>query len=197
MEPEPEPVKVYSSYTEAQKRATKKYREQNKEKVNAQRKKYYDDRKAKDPNFLSYKREKAKEYYIKKKGSKSDEEGCEEVKEETKEEEVQPVIVEDTSTEETITPPVEKVEKVKTPRAPRKPRLKKEETIRENIKPEDLEEIKAELLKSFGYIVDESLVIIHNEPVEIREDTIEEHMENKSKDKEPKTPRAIKKSKRT
>ena len=62
MEPETETVKVYSSYTEAQKRATKKYRELNKEKVNAQRKKYYDDRKAKDPNFLSYKREKAKEY---------------------------------------------------------------------------------------------------------------------------------------
>jgi hypothetical protein len=190
MEPETEPVKVYSSYTEAQKRATKKYREQNKEKVNAQRKKYYDDRKAKDPNFLSYKREKAKEYYIKKKG-------CEEVKEETKEEEIQPVLVEDTTTEETITPPVEKVEKVKTPRAPRKPKLKKEEPIRENIKPEDLEEIKAEFLKSLEPIIDESLVIIHNEPIEIREDTIEEHFENKSKAKEPETPKNRKKSKRT
>jgi len=197
MEPETEPVKVYSSYTEAQKRATKKYREQNKEKVNAQRKKYYDDRKLKDPNFLSYKREKAKEYYIKKKGSKSEDEGCEEVKEETKEEEIQPVIVEDTTTEETITPPVEKVEKVKTPRAPRKPRLKKEEPIRENIKPEDLEEIKAELQKSFEPVIDESLVIIHNEPIEIREDTIEEHFENKSKAKEPETPKNRKKSKRT
>ena len=195
MEPESETVKVYSSYTEAQKRATKKYREQNKEKVNAQRKKYYDDRKAKDPNFLSYKREKAKEYYIKKKGNKSEDEGCEEVKEETKEEEIQPVIVEDTTTEETITPPVEKVEKVKTPRAPRKPRLKKEEAIKENIKPEDLEELKSVLIKSLE-IVDESLVIVHNEPVEIREDTIEEHFESKSKAKEPKTPRASKKSKK-
>lgn len=56
-----------SSYTEAQKRATKKYRENNKEKVNLQRKKYYQNRKEKDPNFLLYKRQKAKEYYNKKK----------------------------------------------------------------------------------------------------------------------------------
>ena len=57
----------YSSYTDAQKRATKKYRENNKEKVNEQRKKYYLNRKEKDPNFLQYKRIKAKEYYQKKK----------------------------------------------------------------------------------------------------------------------------------
>jgi len=56
-----------STYTEAQKKATKKYRENNKEKVNLQRKKYYQNRKAKDPNFLLYKRTKAKEYYAKKK----------------------------------------------------------------------------------------------------------------------------------
>jgi|LakMenEpi03Aug12_release.lakeMendotaPanAssembly.Ray.scaffolds.fasta_scaffold1568266_1 hypothetical protein len=63
---EPKDIK-YSSYTEAQKRATKKYRENNKEKVNEQRKKYYQNRKTKDPNFLLYKRQKAKEYYAKKK----------------------------------------------------------------------------------------------------------------------------------
>lgn len=60
-------VVKYSSYTEAQKKATKKYRAENKEKVNEQRKKYYQTRKEKDPDFLTYKREKAKEYYSKKK----------------------------------------------------------------------------------------------------------------------------------
>ncbi len=57
----------YSSYTPAQKKATKKYRENNKDKVNEQRKKYYQIRKEKDPQFLEYKRTKAKEYYMKKK----------------------------------------------------------------------------------------------------------------------------------
>lgn len=85
MEEEKKEVK-YSSYTDAQKRATKKYRENNKEKVNEQRKKYYQNRKAKDPNFLIYKRQKAKEYYLKKKDRKLNEKVLEEVKEETKEE---------------------------------------------------------------------------------------------------------------
>jgi hypothetical protein len=67
-----EPKIIYSSYTEAQKRATAKYREANKEKVNAQRKKYYESRKEKDPDFLQYKRDKAREYYLKKKYSKID-----------------------------------------------------------------------------------------------------------------------------
>lgn len=66
-----DPVVIYSSYTDAQKRATKKYREANREKVNEQRKKYYESRKEKDPDFLQYKRDKAKEYYIKKKESKN------------------------------------------------------------------------------------------------------------------------------
>jgi hypothetical protein len=69
---EEQPKIIYSSYTEAQKRATAKYREANKEKVNAQRKKYYESRKEKDPEFLQYKRDKAKEYYLKKKASKSE-----------------------------------------------------------------------------------------------------------------------------
>lgn len=59
-----------SGYTEAQKRATKKYRENNRDKVNAQRKIYYEQRKAKDPDFLAYKRNKAKEYYQKMKAYK-------------------------------------------------------------------------------------------------------------------------------
>ena len=55
----------YSSYTPAQKRATQKYRNDNKDKVNEQRKKYYQTRKETDPAFLEYKRAKAKEYYTK------------------------------------------------------------------------------------------------------------------------------------
>ena len=72
MEENKDVIIKYSSYTEAQKRATKKYRENNKDKVNEQRKKYYQKRKEEDPNFLNYKREKAKEYYKKKKESKVD-----------------------------------------------------------------------------------------------------------------------------
>lgn len=60
----------YSSYTPAQKRATQKYRENNKVKVNEQRKKYYQNRKERDPEFLEYKRKKAKEYYAIKKMNK-------------------------------------------------------------------------------------------------------------------------------
>jgi hypothetical protein len=60
-------VVKYSSYTDAQKRATQKYRNNNRDKVNEQRKKYYKDRKESDPNFLEYKRLKAKEYYLRKK----------------------------------------------------------------------------------------------------------------------------------
>jgi hypothetical protein len=57
----------YSSYTPAQKRASQLYRQNNKDKINAQRKRYYQKRKETDPNFLEYKRTKAKEYYEKKK----------------------------------------------------------------------------------------------------------------------------------
>jgi hypothetical protein len=60
----------YSSYTQAQKKATQKYRINNKSKVNEQRKKYYQDRKENDPNFLAYKRLKSKEYYQRKKETK-------------------------------------------------------------------------------------------------------------------------------
>lgn len=63
----PEVKIVYSSYTQAQKKATTKYRETHKDQVNEQRKKYYEARKAIDPAFLEYKRVKAREYYLKKK----------------------------------------------------------------------------------------------------------------------------------
>jgi len=64
-------VIIRSSYTDAQKRATAKYRSNNKEKLNEQRKRYYQCRKQRDENFLAYKREKAKEYYQRKKLEKS------------------------------------------------------------------------------------------------------------------------------
>lgn len=57
----------YSTYTPAQKKASQLYRQNNKEKINAQRKVYYQKRKENDPNFLEYKRVKAREYYEKKK----------------------------------------------------------------------------------------------------------------------------------
>ena len=186
METEKEPVKVYSSYTEAQKRATKKYREQNKEKVNAQRKKYYDDRKEKDPNFLEYKRQKAKEYYIKKKGEDKKDEP-EEIIEEQNE---VVILTTPVTTDEDISK-----EEVKPPKTPRKPRIKKEKNFRlENIKPEDLEEIKEILIKAAKLQLVDEVEITHNEPFEIKDDTIEEHLEKKSKAREtPKTPRAKRK----
>tara|TARA_R110000868_G_scaffold377101_1_gene642379 strand:- start:139 stop:552 length:414 start_codon:yes stop_codon:yes gene_type:complete len=60
-------VVKYSSYTDAQRKATQKYRCNNREKVNEQRKKYYKVRKDADPSFLEYKRTKAREYYQRKK----------------------------------------------------------------------------------------------------------------------------------
>lgn len=60
-----------STYTEAQKKATKKYRENNKDKVKEQRKTYYQKRKDRDPGFLEYKRLNARKYYLKKKGLKT------------------------------------------------------------------------------------------------------------------------------
>jgi len=56
-----------SKYSESQKRAIKKYRENNRDKVNEQRKHYYQNKKKSDPEFMEYKRMKAKEYYHKKK----------------------------------------------------------------------------------------------------------------------------------
>jgi hypothetical protein len=61
---------IYSSYTESQKKATLKYREKNKDKVNEQRKIYYQQRKENDPEFLNYKRAKSREYYQRKKEAK-------------------------------------------------------------------------------------------------------------------------------
>lgn len=190
MEPETETVKVYSSYTEAQKRATKKYRELNKEKVNAQRKKYYDERKAKDPNFLTYKREKAKEYYIKKKSLKSDNqfEVLDEVPEliEEVKEEVKPELVIITEPEEEA-PPFGDL-KLEKPKAPRKPRAKKESPLKENLKPEDLEELKVQLMSSS--------VLLPEDPIEFKEEILVKKPRAKKEPKEPKTPR-VSKAKKT
>lgn len=70
MEDNKEIIVKYSSYTPAQKKATLKYRENNKEKVKLQRKAYYDKRKLNDPLFLESKRLKAIEYYKMKKLNK-------------------------------------------------------------------------------------------------------------------------------
>jgi hypothetical protein len=127
-----EPEIKYSSYTEAQKRATQKYRHTNKEKVNLQRKVYYQMRKENDPNFLLYKRQKAKEYYLRKKEYKKS------IKEELNEplteviEEVKPIKVkkERKKKEPKIEPIIEKnnhadeAEKVK--ESKRKPKTAKE-----------------------------------------------------------------------
>lgn len=69
------------NYSDAQRKATKKYRENNKEKVNEQRKKYYKERIASDPQFVEYKRMKAKEYYHRKKAITTTPEKIEESKE--------------------------------------------------------------------------------------------------------------------
>lgn len=49
-----------------------KYRIANREKINEQRKKYYQTRKEADPKFLEYKRMKSKEYYERKKMKKAE-----------------------------------------------------------------------------------------------------------------------------
>jgi len=50
--------------------SNQKYRIANREKINEQRKKYYQTRKEADPKFLEYKRIKSKEYYERKKAKK-------------------------------------------------------------------------------------------------------------------------------
>ena len=52
--------------------SNQKYRIANREKINAQRKVYYQTRKEADPKFLEYKRTKSKEYYERKKMKKAE-----------------------------------------------------------------------------------------------------------------------------
>ena len=102
MNPEIEikPTVIYSSYTEAQKRATQKYRITNKDKVNERRKLYYQQRKTKDPEFLEYKRQKAREYYQRQKAIKT-----EPIIEPVIEKVIEPVI-------ETVIPIIEKPKRI-------------------------------------------------------------------------------------
>jgi hypothetical protein len=113
-EPNEKVIIKYSSYTPAQKRATQKYRQNNKEKVNEQRKKYYQSRKEKDPEFLEYKRTKAKEYYQRKKAQKETEQIIEKVEEHIPEPEpiIEPVI-EPVKVKRTRKPKVPKEEEIK------------------------------------------------------------------------------------
>jgi hypothetical protein len=109
------PEVIYSSYTEAQKRATTKYRTNNKDKVNEKRKEYYKQRKEADPEFLEYKRNKAKEYYQRKKEMKDSIKQLEEIEKESEKE----VVIEPTpeavvEPEKTI--PIEIIKPVKKPR---------------------------------------------------------------------------------
>ena len=57
-------------YSDAQKRASEKYRMNNKDKLNTQRQCYYSKKKEEDPLYLEKKRQKSREYYLKKKNSK-------------------------------------------------------------------------------------------------------------------------------
>jgi hypothetical protein len=75
----PENLEPEKKISEAQRKATKKYRDNNKEKVNNQRKEYYKNRITTDPEFVEYKRQKAKEYYHRKKALLKDKELVEEI----------------------------------------------------------------------------------------------------------------------
>ena len=106
--------------------STKKYRETHKDLVNAQRRKYYSERKVRDPSFIEYKRQKAKEYYNRKKESKLM--SKEDVKPDVKEPEPiitptvievkpDPVIVSPEPEQPQVKEPKKKVKKSKKPKA--------------------------------------------------------------------------------
>ena len=139
----------YSSYTPAQKKASQVYRMKNKDKINEQRKKYYQARRAADPMFLEYKRKKAKEYYEKKKLDKSTSIVAKDLKvdvEEFKsmlddEAKCMPVITE-TPTISEVKPDEdvkEKVEEVKPTKAKRVRKVK--ELVVETLKPVEVSDI--------------------------------------------------------
>jgi hypothetical protein len=90
--------------SESQKKASDKYRENNKEKVNEQRKEYYKKKKEEDPDFLEKKREKAREYYKRRKEKQSLTESDSDSKESVKDE------IEDIGVKETATFVEEKIE---------------------------------------------------------------------------------------
>jgi hypothetical protein len=124
---------IYSSYTESQKKATLKYREKNRDKVNEQRKIYYKQRKENDPQFLEYKRAKSREYYQRKKAEKEVNVTIDEPKEEDKEEdkviEEQQVIDSKPIEEEVIEEVKEVKEKPKRQKKPKIPELEPQPEI--------------------------------------------------------------------
>jgi hypothetical protein len=142
---------IYSSYTESQKKATLKYREKNRDKVNEQRKIYYKQRKENDPQFLEYKRAKSREYYQRKKHEKNNNEiellpiinDSNPFPEEVKVEEVLSVIDSKPIEEEVIEEVKEVKEKTKRQKKPKIPELEpqpieiKSELIEFDKTPED------------------------------------------------------------
>lgn len=146
---------IYSSYTESQKKATLKYREKNRDKVNEQRKIYYKQRKENDPQFLEYKRTKSREYYQRKKHEKENlkeiDTPIDEPKEEEEKVEVEveiPVIEDDVEKIEHYTPIVEKIKKQRKPKIPElepQPEVVKSELIEFDKQSED-EKIKFNLI---------------------------------------------------
>ena len=152
---------IYSSYTESQKKATLKYREKNRDKVNEQRKIYYKQRKENDPQFLEYKRAKSREYYQRKKSEKEVDVRIDEPKEEEK------VIEEETVIE---TKPIEEVIEVK-----EKPKRTKKVKIPE-LEPQP-EVIKSELIEFDKPLEDDNAVSI------IPENTISKKRKNNKKSK--------------
>jgi hypothetical protein len=132
----------YSSNTPAQRNANKKYRENNKERVNEQRRVYYQKKKEQDPTFLEVKRSKAREYYNKKKLDETCEvktEKVEDIEKDTK-----------TPTEKSETPKEEHetiVEGTKGTETPTKPkRTRKLKAVADAVKLVVEEEPKVELL---------------------------------------------------
>jgi hypothetical protein len=75
--------------SETRKKASDKYRENNKEKVNEQRKEYYNKKKGEDPDFLEKKREKAREYYKKRKEKQQQQSEIKEVVDNVEEEDIE------------------------------------------------------------------------------------------------------------
>lgn len=58
---------VYNSYTEAQSRAIKKYRQNNKETINESARKYYEKKMSSSEDYKLKRREYAKKYYLQRK----------------------------------------------------------------------------------------------------------------------------------
>jgi len=142
---------IYSSYTESQKKATLKYREKNKDKVNEQRKIYYQQRKENDPDFLKYKRAKSREYYQRKKEAKMNNDNIDLVKidienepeiviEEVKQDEgtgPEIPIIEEVKEVKEVKEKVKRTKKVKIPELEPQPEIQKTELIEFDKNPDE------------------------------------------------------------